>query len=804
MGMAIGAGALAWLIATGMLASMGSAVDAVLTLIVVVTTLVPAGLLAGTYMLAAWGYGGVVSNLGAPRRARSDGGHDANSGRGGDSSGVVRLGLGVAVLLLLSHVLGQVGLLGAVWGGAGSGAARVGGGVVAWIAVAVGVALAARDAWRMWRARAARSGDVRNEGTRGGAVFVARIAIGAVIVLVLAVMASAVASPPGWLWDSEGGGYDAISYHLRLPQEWLGSGVLAPTEHNVYSFLPGFVEAAFMHIGAMAMGARGVEASVSAGGSGAWGMLAREGLAMHASQTLAAMLTLGAAWSSGGLARRVCRGSEGSRACTSSTPGRCDMAGAGWIAAIVVLTCGWVVVTGTLAFNESAMLLMGGSALIVAMDAGISARRWAMAGVLVGGACGAKATAMFMFGAPCALVMLVSVVRAWRSASDVKRSVLLQRVAMAVISGGATGCVMLTPWMVRNAMLCGNPVFPYMTDVFGAAHWTAEQVARFRGAHHFGGGWGERLSMLVGASTTGARGSATWTMDTHRGLSHPQWGVLGIVFALATVAALARVRTHKVAAMLAGVLIVQFGAWLTLTHIQSRFLLPIVVPGAAMVALAWSGWRDIRRGVVATAAVSLVLAAQATMLVRVWTTQRNGEPGAMIVPGVRSLVGVRSAGGAGAIAETFLDRAEAIMNARDAEWARHTRDGGRDRLYMLGGATPMYFIGDVVYHTTWDTSPLGEAVRAYGDDPAAWTRAIREEGITHVLIDLREIGRLGMSGDVDAHGERRGWYDPDVTTKRAIAWGGALTPVRVWEEQGLGLFALPVEDDRGTPGGGGG
>jgi hypothetical protein len=263
--------------------------------------------------------------------------------------------------------------------------------------------------------------------------------------------------------------------------------------------------------------------------------------------------------------------------------------------------------------------------------------------------------------------------------------------------------------------------------------------------------------------------------------------VLGVVIAASFVAAVLGARTRGAALLLGGVLGVQLLAWLTLTHIQSRFLLPIVAPGAAMVALAWHGWRgDGRaRGMLAWAMIVVVITAQAGLLVRLWTTQRGGEPGAMIVPGVRSLVGLPASGDGGVIAESFLDRPEAMMNRR---WL--TRMGIGNRLYMLGGSTPMYFIGDVVGHTTWDTSPLGEAIRAHGDDPEAWTRALRARGISHVLIDLGEIGRLRASGDAGADGARRGWYDPDVTLERAMEWGATLVPVRVWEDRGMGLFLV--------------
>jgi len=68
--------------------------------------------------------------------------------------------------------------------------------------------------------------------------------------LALAMLVAA-CQPPGWLWDSEAGGYDALSYHLQLPQEWRANHALWPNTHNVFSFLPSYVEAAFLHLAAL-------------------------------------------------------------------------------------------------------------------------------------------------------------------------------------------------------------------------------------------------------------------------------------------------------------------------------------------------------------------------------------------------------------------------------------------------------------------------------------------------------------------------------------------------------------------------
>ncbi|MEZ6319149.1 MAG: hypothetical protein R3B49_10435 [Phycisphaerales bacterium] len=75
----------------------------------------------------------------------------------------------------------------------------------------------------------------------GGWAWIVAVPIGVLVV--------ACASPAGWLWDSEFGGFDALAYHLELPQEWMQrAGRVWPVDHNVYSYLPSYVEAAYVQV----------------------------------------------------------------------------------------------------------------------------------------------------------------------------------------------------------------------------------------------------------------------------------------------------------------------------------------------------------------------------------------------------------------------------------------------------------------------------------------------------------------------------------------------------------------------------
>lgn len=69
--------------------------------------------------------------------------------------------------------------------------------------------------------------------------------------LACGILLVAAAVPPGMLWSTEFGGYDALSYHLQVPREWLVAGSMRPLEHLAYAGLPNFVEGAFMHLMAL-------------------------------------------------------------------------------------------------------------------------------------------------------------------------------------------------------------------------------------------------------------------------------------------------------------------------------------------------------------------------------------------------------------------------------------------------------------------------------------------------------------------------------------------------------------------------
>ncbi len=684
---------------------MGGGTDPIDGLGWILTTTVFAGGPAVIYLLAALGFGDLIGRA-VLRDMQPGSGRSAIEG-----------GIGLGCMLTVSHALGVLGILTPI---------------VAIVVCAIGVAVFAR---RLARTQAA-----------GLQPTLAWIAIPTAAVLIVAASCA-----PGQLWDSEFGGYDALSYHLPEVQAWIESGQIEPLQHNVYSFLPSYVESAFFHLAML------TDAPGPTGTGASWGLIAGDGWRVLSTQWLHAGLAVYAAW-----IVAAATGAIGERTGLSAGQRRI----ASGIAGGLTLATPWVVVVGSLAYNEMAVIALGASALATAVVADLGPwKKGALVGALVGIACGAKPTAIFMLSPAIGVGMLAAAPR---------------RMWFAMIVGGvAAGSVMLSPWMVRNAIHGGNPVFPYATTLFGTAHWSAEQAERFATAHHFDGSVLDRIQTgfwINPAADAQARAVIRW-----RGVSNPQWGVLFYAAFVAIGAGLVcrqkektdGLRSQSIVVLLAAGLGLQLLAWLTLTHIQSRFLLPCVVIIAPLIGLVCA---RIGRARVASIVGGTLVATQMVWTVILWGGQAGGFPTGGMIAGVRFWKG-----------EPFT-----VDEQQDFPIASTNVIADGSLVYLLGSSTPLYFRTPVLYHTTWDRSPLGHAMRTHPGEPALWARSLQDAGVQYILADFAELDRLTRSG----------WYDPLITSGGAMAWLDAhAEPVAGWPNAGQLLYRLKPTPDTQQQGG---
>jgi hypothetical protein len=426
---------------------------------------------------------------------------------------------------------------------------------------------------------------------------------------------------------------------------------------------------------------------------------------------------------------------------------------AGVAAGALVLVTPWAQVVGSLAYNEPGVVALGAAGLAAACSPGITAwKRGVLVAVLIGGAAGCKPTAVLLLGPACAALMAVSV-----PGRDWKRWTAMYAV------GAAVGLAMLSPWMARNAAHGGNPVFPQAAGLFGTAHWDDAQADRYAGGHRFDGSVVDRVAMLVAPAPGAAPGSPA--VVRWRGLTNPQWGLTPWVGLVGCGVLIAGGRPRKVGTVLAGGLAAGLVAWMAFTHLQSRFLVPLLpLFGAGFGAGAWAAGRlnaSVRAGVSVG-----VLAVSAAWSVANFAAQRGGHPNGLLAFGTGVFTGELALEGLG-------DR---------IAWAgvNETVPPG-EAVLLVGDATPLYLRGPVAYATTWDTHPLAWAMRASPGDPDAWTRSLRSGGLEWALVSFAELDRLAASG----------WSDPAMTVDAVGAWVESLgPPARVWPEQGRALYRL--------------
>ena len=578
-----------------------------------------------------------------------------------------QVGVGLAVLLLLNYLTAWAGLLTPI---------------VAWGVPAVGVALLGVQ--MVQRSKAQQERD-EAPATRRWPWSIVLMGPGAAMLLVAA------ACPPGTMWRVEAMGYDVLSYHLQIPRQWLAAGGMIALEHNVYGFLPGLLEATYAHLGAM-------HGSVHD--------------AIYACQLFHASLAIFAAAAIGCAVAQL----------TTAT--------AGGVAAAAMVSIPWTIITGSLAYNEMAVLALGGAAILVLLD--IRSERpgaAAMIGLLVGAATLAKPTAGPMLAVPIGLVLLTRLNHAirWRQPPAFRKAVIAASVA------AAAGCVTLSPWLIRNATWTGHPVFPFATSLLGMGHWDQAVADRWDRGH--GLTWREdsRIEALnrqwlfnTGYGAAGGQPTPPEKDNIARFEREYGWPVLWGAMLLAALATVRQLRLRRAVGAMLLVLGVQLGFWLVATHLQSRFLVVTLLPACVVIGLGLGKAQQTMsrrlRWVIPLASAALVGALAITSLSVMW-----GQTQWLTLDGER----VRAA------PLTLVDALPLIEQTPldDLPMGSH--------VYLVADSSSLLYIDPpITYHSAFDRNPLGDVVRQHEGDPAAITEALRQRGITHVWVHWSELDRL--------------------------------------------------------------
>lgn len=492
--------------------------------------------------------------------------------------------------------------------------------------------------------------------------------------LPLAVMLFGATLPPGLLWEGEAYGYDVLEYHLQVPREYFDAGVIQFLPHNVYASFPAQVETLYLLL--MHLCGDAHAAAIPA-------------------QLLHAML---------GILTAVAL-----YAFAPSGP-------AGLLAALTAGCVPWLAYLGCLAYVELGVTFFaavtGGLLLQTVWARDASFRHLFAAGLCAGLAGGCKYTALVLV----ALAALAS----WLIVS---RTAIRQRLLGAVAF--TVGCVVaFSPWLARNAVFTGNPIYPFAYEIFGGAGWSAERASQWEAGHAFKSGGGD----------VGLAGRLGYGFEEL--IKKQMFGVA--LFGLAAVGVW-RVRDRRSGLLLLWVVLMLL-SWAILTHMPGRFVVPLVVPLGFLSGYALIG-RE-RRSV-----ESELPPGSAAGLSRVWLA-------AIVVIAV-----------AGAFVNDFnLYR---LLRYEYGSWTRRTAqdeialDGmlgqtqvlletndinrlvgvGSAKVWLIGLANVFYITPETRYTVVFNRDPWLEFAEDEPDpgEVVAW---LRTQKVTHVVFSWTEIERL--------------------------------------------------------------
>jgi hypothetical protein len=352
--------------------------------------------------------------------------------------------------------------------------------------------------------------------------------------------------PPGMMWPGEPNAYDVVEYHLQIPREWYELGRIVPLRHNAFSYFPFNVEMHYL----LAMHLRG----------GPWaGMYLAH--FMHLSM---AVLTVAAVY---GLALRF---SNSKRAST--------------IATLAVATTPWLTQLFSIAYNEGGFLLFGTLATGWAFDAATRPShrlgRFPAAGMLAGFACGAKLTAVPEVLIAAGAISLVGIIATPRIVPAVPLRLRILGLATFFVAS----VVAFSPWLLRNQIWAGNPVFPEAAEVLGKAHFGDAQVQRWKQAHS------PRADQRSFAARVAAWKNDVWASWQFGFVLLPVGLIAGVVSAA---------RRSVVAILLIAMFVALSVVWLGFTHLQGRFFIfGVPIAGLLLAGMPWGKWAAVGAGLV--------------------------------------------------------------------------------------------------------------------------------------------------------------------------------------------------------------
>lgn len=448
--------------------------------------------------------------------------------------------------------------------------------------------------------------------------------------------------------------FDCIEYHLQGPKEYWQAGRIHFLPHNIYTNMPFGVE--MLHTSAMSM-------------AGDWKTGALTG------QLLIGLHPLLVA----GLIQVTCR--------------RWGNADAGWWGALIYLTIPWTYRLAAIPYVEGPLCaaMIGWLWAVSQAWNHPSVRRWLVVGLFAGWAMSCKYTAILPVVVPTVTVVAYITFQ--------RKNI---RPFLGVLLGGS---LIFGPWLVKNVVDTGNPVYPLAWNVFGGIDRDAQLNAKWSAAH----GRKAIEVRLLWQSVVDVAGRSDWQSPL----------LLAFAPLALFVPKVLRVQMMWIAVLAAWI----FLSWWLFTHRLDRFWLPIqpilaLLAGLGVTILtkksrAGAIWCHLL--IAFSLAMNWIYCSTALAglnewtqpLERLWRTVPN-----RLYP-----------------ASVLVDQTL----------------GKDDKVLLVGQAAVFYWEHPILYNTVFNRE--GIEVIAGGRTSAEIHKILKEKRVTHLFVDWSEINRYRQPGN---------------------------------------------------------
>lgn len=447
--------------------------------------------------------------------------------------------------------------------------------------------------------------------------------------------------------------FDCIEYHLQGPKEYYLNGRISYLEHNIYTNMPFGVE--MLHLSAMIV-------------ADDWKTGALAGQLLIATHALVAAGFLVA------IARRL------------------GMLQAGWWAAVFYLSTPWTYRVAAIPYVEGPLCAAMAAWIWAAERAWRdgTTKNWALIGAVSGWAMSCKYTAILPVIVPGAVLTIVAIGR-FRSLKPL----------LGTILGGA---LIFGPWLAKNVVDTGNPVYPLAWSVFGGIDRDADDDAKWTRAHG-------RKAFEFGdlqRSIVDVAGRNDWQTPLFVAFAPLSFALGGL--------------NRRQVALLAALAVWIFASWWLFTHRLDRFWLPIqpvlaLLAGVGSVAaVRFPGgrfWRGVFVGI--CLAANWIYCSTALAGLNEWTSPLER------------------------LWKSVPERLYPASVALDRSMTP------RDRALLVGQAAVFYWERPILYNTVFNHERIESISR--GKTSAEIHDALRNLGVTILFVDWPEIERYRSPGN---------------------------------------------------------